>query len=236
MEINHIRTLQKAVLFQGIDKDECMKLINCLSPLIKTFSKNEIIFLTGDTVPYISIILSGTAHAYLEHINGSQTVMSILKPMRVFGEIIASTKTQISPVTVSAVSDVTAAFIDYQKVCSMCATACTAHRIFSQNMIRFIGDKYFYLFDRVNILREKSLRSKIMAYLYALSSNGKATTVTLPFSKTMLADYLLSNRSALSKELRKMELDGLIAVNKREVELLFMATINDCEFHRNANE
>jgi CRP-like cAMP-binding protein len=221
METSHRKTLQKAYLFQGMNDEEFTAMINCLSPQVKQFSKNEIIFLSGNINPNIGIILSGTAHAYLENIDGSQTVMSILTPMRVFGEIIASTRTQISPVTVCAVTDVTAAFIDYQKGCSMCPSACTAHRMFIQNMLRYIGDKYFYSFDRVNILREKTLRTKIAAYLYALSGNGKTATVTIPYTKTMLANYLLANRSALSKELRKMENDGLIAVNGREVELMF---------------
>ena len=223
MEISHRKTLQKAYLFQSMNDEECIALINCLSPQVKQFSKNEVVFLSGDTNPYISIILSGTAHAYMEHINGSQTVMSILTPMRVFGEIIASTRTQVSPVTVCAVSDVTAAFIDYQKGCSMCSAACAAHRMFIQNMLRFIGDKYFYSFDRMNILREKTLRAKLTAYFYALSGNGKTAAVTIPFSKTMLSDYLLANRSALSKELRKMESDGLISVDGRKVELAFLS-------------
>jgi len=223
MEKSHMAALRKAYLFQDMNEKDFSILINCLSPNVKHYSKNEIIFLTGEYVPYISIILSGTAHAYLEHINGSQTVMSILEPMRVFGEIIASTHTQISPVTVCAISDVSAVFIEFQKVCSMCAAACAVHRTLLQNMLRFIGDKYFYSFDRMNVLREKSLRSKIMAYLYTLSGNGRTTTVTIPFTKTMLADYLLANRSALSKELRKMENDGLITVNRREVILAFLS-------------
>ena len=215
--------LKKAYLFQDMNDEECSKLINCLSPIVKHYSKKEIIFLTGDHVPYIGIILSGTAHAYLEHVDGSQAIMSILTPMKVFGEIIASTKTQISPVTVCAVTDVSAVFIEFEKVWSMCAATCTAHKVLLQNMLRFVGEKFFYSFDRMNILREKSLRSKIIAYLYTLSDSGKDTTVTIPFTKTMLADYLLANRSALSKELRKMENDGLIAVNRREVTLTLLS-------------
>ena len=222
MEINHRAALQKAYLFQDINDQECTALINCLSPQVRHFSKNETIFFTGDSIQHIGIILSGTAHAYLEHINGNQTIMSTLTPMRVFGEIIASTRTQQSPVTICTVSDVTAVFIEYQKVCFMCASACSAHRMLLHNMLRYIGDKYFYSFDRIIILREKTLRSKIMAYLYTLSGSGEFATVTIPFTKTMLADYLLSHRSALSKELSKMERDGLIVVNGREVELAFL--------------
>ena len=197
--------------------------ITCLSTQVKHFSKNDILLSTGDFVHQIGIVLSGTACAYLEHINGSQTIMSTLTPMSVFGEALVTTRTHKSPVTIHAMTDTTAVFIEYQKVYSMCATACKAHRVLLQNLLESLGNKCFYLFDRINILREKTLRSKIMAYLYTLSDNGEAATVTIPFSKTMLADYLLANRSSLSKELRKMESDGLIVVTGRVVELAFLS-------------
>jgi len=222
METNHKSILQKAYLFQGMSDSDYAVLINYFSPQIKHFSKNETIFFTGDSIHHIGIILRGTAHAYLEHINGNRTTMSILTPLKVFGELIAGAGTHQSPVTICAASPVTAAFIEYDKIFSVCAAACPAHMIFMQNMIKVIGDKYFYLFDRINILREKMLRSKIMAYLYELSDNGKNTIVTLPFSKTMLADYLLANRSALSKELRQMERDGIIILNGRNITLLYL--------------
>jgi len=213
--------LQKAVLFHGISDEEFAPLVNCLSPQVKHYSKNEILLLTGDSIQHIGIMLYGTAHAYFEHINGSQTIMASLESGRVFGEVLVSTRTHQSPVTIYAASDVTAAFIEYQKAYSVCAAACTAHRVFMQNMLKAIGDKYFNLFDRINILSEKPLRARIMAYLYTLSDNGKCTRVKIPFTKTMLAEYLLADRCALSKELRKMEQDGIIAVNGRDVELKY---------------
>lgn len=217
MEPCYKTVLQQSFLFQDISGEESEKLINCLSPQIKQFQKNEILLVTGDSVQQIGIILVGNACAYLEHINGNQTLMSNLTPMSVFGEILVSTRTHKSPVTIYAVSEVTTAFIDYQKVHSMRAAACVGHRIFMQNMLKAIGDKYFVLFDRINILREKSLRERIMAYLFSLSERGNTTSVTIPFTKTMLANYLMANRSALSRELRKMERDGIISVNGREI-------------------
>jgi len=219
MEMTHKKTLQKAVLFQGMNDEEYVNLLNCLSPQVKHFSKNEVLLLAGDSVFHFGIVLSGIAHAHMEHIDGSKTIMSTLTPMKVFGEVLASTETHKSPVTIHAMTDITAAFIEYKKVYSLCATACLAHRVFLQNMLKVLGDRCFYLFDRINILREKTLRSKIMAYLFILSDSGAYGTVTIPFTKTVLADYLLANRSALSKELKKMEHDGLITVKGREVTL-----------------
>jgi len=224
MEVVHRAALQKAYLFQDISDNDFTVLISCLSPKVKHFSKNEIVILTGESVNHIGIVLAGTAGAYLEHVDGSQTLISNLTPKSVFGEVLVSTRTQKSPVTVHAVTDLTVVFIEYQQVYSECASACPAHRLFLQNMIKAIGDKYFHLFDRIAILREKTLRSKIIAYLCSLNDATEATTVRIPFTKTVLADYLLANRSALSKELRNMERDGLIAVDGRKVDLIFRST------------
>ena len=219
MDVNHKVVLKKSSLFRDIDDAGCISLLNCLAPQIKHYLKNEIMLLTGNSVKHIGIILAGNASAYLEHIDGSRTLISNLTPMSVFGEILVSTRTHKSPVTVFAGSNVTVAFIDYQKVYSMCETACYEHRVFIQNMLKVIGDKYFYLFDRIAILREKKLRARIMAYLHSLRNKEDSLTVTLPFSKTNLADYLLVNRSALSKELHKMVRDGIISVYGRTIEI-----------------
>ena len=217
MELSYKKLLRKAVLFQDINDAGYDVLIKCLAPQIKTYTKKEIILLTGDLSSHIGIILTGTAPAYLEHINGNHTLITNLSPGRVFGEVLVSTRTHQSPVTIYASSDVTIAYIEYQKLYSICSAACEAHKTFLQNIHKAIGDKYFQLFDRVNILSEKSLRLKIFAYLYSLSDRGKKQVIKIPYSKTMLADYLLSNRSALSKELHKMQREGLITVKGREI-------------------
>jgi len=221
MDLHQLKEMKKVNLFHDINDDEYAIMINCLSPQTRHFTKNEILLLTGDFIHHVGIIISGTACAYLDHISGNHTLISSLTPKSVFGDVLVSTKTQESPVTIYATSDVTATFIEYRKIYSMCAKACPAHRMFLQNMLRNIGDKYFRLFDRINILREKTLRAKILAYLHTLQPNPTAPfSVTIPFSKTMLANYLMANRSALSKELRSMENDGLIIVDGRSVRLL----------------
>ena len=219
MDITHKPTLQKSALFAGISAAEYENLIHCLSPSIKHFSKNEILLMTGDMVRHIGIILSGSAVAYLEHMDGSQILMSNLTPRSVFGEILVGTRTHKSPVTIYATADTTVAFVEYSQLFSSQATGCAAYPTFLQNILKTIGDKYFRMFDRINILREKTLRAKIMAYLQTMRGEDKTTCVTIPFSKTMLANFLMANRSALSKELRRMEDEDIIVVKGRTIKL-----------------
>lgn len=51
--------------------------------------------------------------------------------------------------------------------------------------------------------------------IYAQDSNK----ITIPFDRQQLADYLNTDRSALSKELIKMKKDGLIEYRKNVFEI-----------------
>ena len=220
MDANHLKILKKAALFQEMSDKEFSSLINCFSPQVKHFSKGEVVILAGYPVNRIGIIISGNAAAYSEHIDGNQTIMANLVASSVFGDALSSTKARRSPVTVCAITNITVVFIEYEQVLSMCGNACLAHRILLQNLLKSISEKCFLLFDRINILREKTLRQRVQAYLHILSNGGELKEVTLPFTKTMLADYLLSNRSALSKELGKMQKDGIIEVAGRRIRIM----------------
>ena len=103
MDKGHCDVLKKSALFQNIDDEDFIILLKCLAPHIKNYTKNEIILLSGDSVKHIGIIVVGGASAYLEHIDGSQTLISNLTPTNVFGEILVSTRTHKSPVTVCCI-------------------------------------------------------------------------------------------------------------------------------------
>ena len=94
--------------------------------------------------------------------------------------------------------------------------------VFLQNYIRVISDKYFALHERVQIISERKMRDKIRAYLSSLSDKQGTKEVTLPQrTRNELANYLGCDRAALSRELKKMEDEGLIQTAKRNVKILY---------------
>ena len=66
----------------------------------------------------------------------------------------------------------------------------------------------------------KSIRGRVMAYLNSVSLQEGAGEFDIPFDRQQLADYLNVERTALSKELGKMQKDGLITAKKRHFILL----------------
>ena len=98
--------------------------------------------------------------------------------------------------------------------------------LFLRNLIEAISDKYFALSARVELLCERSLRSRIARYLLALRQKNAADRFLLPHAgRAQLADYLACERSALCRELSRMQKAGLISLRKRQVQLLDIAAL-----------
>ena len=59
-----------------------------------------------------------------------------------------------------------------------------------------------------------------MSYLNAMSLQKGTKEFDIPFDRQQLADYLNLERSALSKELGRMQKEGIISTRKRHFKLL----------------
>ena len=73
-------------------------------------------------------------------------------------------------------------------------------------------------------MTNKSTRDKLLAYFNMVSRRNGSRIIYLPFSYTDLADYLAVNRSAMTRELSNMKVEGLIETKGRRIKLLFDRT------------
>ena len=84
-----------------------------------------------------------------------------------------------------------------------------------------VQEKAQHICEHLEVLSQRSIRERILSYFSILSVKAGEDTFELPFSITDLSDYLSVDRSAMSRELKKMKNDNLIKMNKRKVTLLF---------------
>jgi len=59
-----------------------------------------------------------------------------------------------------------------------------------------------------------------MSYLNSMALQNGSREFDIPFDRQQLADYLNVERTALSKELGKMQKDGIITVKKNRFRLI----------------
>ena len=85
---------------------------------------------------------------------------------------------------------------------------------FLRNLLNVSAHKNLTLSGRSFHTAPKTIRGRVMSYLNAVSLRKHTSEFDIPFDRQQLSDYLNLDRSALSKELGKMQREGLITVRK----------------------
>ena len=152
-------------------------------------------------------MLEGSITAVKSTPDGASVAITHMRPGGLFGDVLSGSS-QKSPVTVMATTSCLALYLPYQKIIRPCAKLHSAHLQLMQNLVLTISDKYFALDRRVELLICKSLRARISLWL--LDEAHRAG----------LAEYLNCDRSALSRELSRMQHDGLIETWRSSFKLL----------------
>ena len=215
MEISR-ELLEHCPLFAQISAAQAWQLLDELNAGTRTYACGEALVLAGYENHSIGIVLDGTIEAYKTDPDGGQLMMARMGPGGVFGDVICGSRSRKSPVTVVAATPVQALWIPYARVLS--GGGSPAHILFLQNLIALLADKYFSLDRRLELLMARTLREKILRYLTAEA--GPDSVCVTPFTRAQLAAYLGCDRSALCRELSRMQKDGLLEVRGRTFRLL----------------
>ena len=211
-------TIKSNPLFQGIAFNDFERMLSCLSAKTANYKKDAIILLSGNTINFVGLILSGSVKIIKEDIDGHITLLDGLTVPEIFGEAFACAGIKQSPVTVQATDDVEILFIDYQKIITSCTATCPFHTKLIENMLRLIARKNLILSQKIEILSKRTTREKLLYFFD--TQRGAAKKFTIPFNREELAHYLCVDRSAMSNELCKMRDEGLIKFKKNTFEII----------------
>lgn len=207
-------------LFHNISKEEFTSMQLCLGAREYSYAAGETICTYGESFHSLGILASGTASVIRFEKNGSRTILEHLRKQDIFGDILAFQNPQYECILVVSSTPCQVMFIDYQNLLSTCSKICRCHQQLIQNMLALVSQKTLFLSERVEVLSKRTIREKLITYFNQLSIKNNSTQFELPFSQSDLADFLCIDRSAMGRELKKMRHEGLIAMNRRKVNVL----------------
>ena len=214
-----IELLQKTALFAGMDEAGLARLLACFAPQRRSCGRGELLLQCGQESRFLGIVLQGQIEAVRPLPGGGQVPISRMGPGGVFGDVLGGTGLK-SPVTVRAAVPCEVLLLPYAALLTPCPENCAAHTLLLRNLVGSLGRKYFALFDRIELLTLRTLRAKVCAYLLAEAGRAGADTFTVPYTRAGMAEYLGCERSALSRELSRMQREGLIETSKSSFKLL----------------
>lgn len=211
-------TVKNNPLFSGIEYSEFERVFQCIEARAHNYKKDDVIFLSGNTVNSVGLILSGSVKIIKEDMNGNTTILTELGVSELFGEVFACAGVDRSPVTVQAAEDSEIFFINYKKIITVCSSACGFHSKLIENMLRLIAKKNLILNQKIEILSKHTTREKLTAFFDA--QRGTSKKFAIPYNREEMARYLCVDRSAMSHELGRMRDEGFIRFNKNVFEIL----------------
>ena len=221
---NMLSILRKTALFAGVDDTGLLQLIACLQPVQRSYGKGEAILRAGEPNRRVGVVLTGRIEAYRDVPDGARAAIARMGEGGVFGDVLGGSSLA-SPVTVVAAEPCLVLLWPYERILLPCGQSCTAHATVLRNLVRTVSDKYFSLARRLDLLTMKSLRGRICAWLLAEAEQAGADTFTVPMTRVQLAEYLNCDRSALSRELSRMQAEGLIETYRNSFKLLRAVTL-----------
>lgn len=200
-------------LFEGISYDNTLSMLSCLGARKRACPRDTVVLAAGSLMEHVGVVLSGTLHLLQEDENGDRILLAPLGPGSFFGEALCCAGVRESPVTVIAETAANVMLLDFKKILNVCPRTCQHHTQLIENMMCIIAKKNLFLQSRLEILSKKSIRERVLLFLHSqCRQRGRPFTVSL--DRNGMADYLGTDRSALSRELGRMKADGLLDFDK----------------------
>lgn len=208
------RILHGIPLLKGIQPKEFGALLDCVGAKKECFERGAFIFLGGEQTKSIGIVLAGRVQVLKEDIFGNRAILNDLGPKAVFGESFVCGGSYVLTVSVQAVERSEILFLPFERVMRICPSACGFHSALIKNMVEMIAVKNIKLMENLEVTTKHSLREKMLTYLSQLAQAQGTLTVTSPLGRIDLADFLGVDRSALTRELKRMQNEGLLCFDK----------------------
>ena len=205
-------------LFTDILPEEQERMRVCFHAREDIFRNGETIMEYSRSMNKIGLVLYGRAILYCCDEEGNEYMIDELKKNAVFGEpFLLPADSQHYYVTAEEETNVM--FIDYEHVIKRCEKACHHHSQMVSNLLQLTAIQSRQQNERIYMLSRSSTRKKLMAYLNALSTAKHSKDLKLPMSYTALAQYLTVDRSAMTRELKNLEKEGILTKKGRNIRL-----------------
>jgi len=181
------------------------------------FRQGELLFSEGELGSGLHMIARGRVKLFKTSVGGREQALAMKEP----GEAVAELPVMDGgayAVSAMAVEDTEVAFIsrnDFQRICMK-------HPEVGLKMLAMVGARLRHMMGIIEELSFSTVRERLASVLLRLAENeGKRTergvAFTLPASHQELAGQLGTVRELVSRNLMRMQVEGLVTVNAREI-------------------
>src|SRR6185436_19096795 len=210
--------LAKVPIFAGLAPAEMDFLAQ--HALSRTYVPGQTIFNEGDACIGLYVVVSGHVRIFKTSASGREQVLSIDGPGSSVAELPVFDGGNY-PASVAAVDDATLLFVSKQDFQSLCLS----HPHVSLKVLRVVGSRLRRLVGIIEELSFTTVRHRLASFLVRLAQkegkrNADGIEITLPVSNQELASQIGTVRELVSRNLSRLQAEGLIRMDGRSVIVL----------------
>lgn len=208
--------MNEIFLTSGMTNAEIMGIKECFSPIIKEYKRGETITLNSYENDTIVIVTSGTAYLCTINSDDQRRIIEYYQSGNIFGKYFLPNAEE-DLYYIIAKTNCTVNFISYKKLITCCKNNCEKHFALIDSLFKLSFKKSLL---HINILGQRTIRNKLLFFFEHLKMQNNSNAFTLPMPFSDLADYLAVDRSAMMRELKKLNDEKIIKTKIRKITLL----------------
>lgn len=221
--IKHLINLEKSILFKDLERDQIEKILNSIEYNIETYKEGYLIAIEEDDCSSLGIILNGQIEIHKTFPSGKNVTINHFTAGDIFGEALIFSDRHKYPATILSASESEVLYFKKEAIVKLMSVDTKI----TSNFMSVLSNRILMLNDRLTNLSLDTLRKKISNRILAESKKQNSLYIELPYNRKKMAELLNIPRPSLSRELIKMEKEGLIHFNKNNIKILDLQEIED---------
>ena len=202
-----IKTLKNSSLFLCLNEKQLSKLAYDFCT-VTDYKKGELIYSKGEKKKQIGVIMKGEAL-----VTKDSLVINKLQKNDIFGAITLYNSDRRFINSISAYSDCTVVYVS----CEGVDYAINNNTAFSKKYIEYLSDRIYFLNKKIQTYTTSKAEEKLYNFLLSVAENN---TFYLEIKMTELARALSLSRASLYRCFDKLEADGKIKREGKEITIL----------------
>lgn len=208
------RVLAASPAFRGVASSRVQEVLAELGCTIRNYAEQDFIAHARDALRAYPVLIAGVVEARLPKIGG-YTIVGRFVSGDSFAEAVPTTL-KSSPVDIVCIEPSCVVFIPAARLEENDSNDCLRVRA---NLLAEMSKKISELSYKLTLFAEPRLRNRLLMFLQTQDTDGTGE-VTLKYNRKELASYLGINDKALSRELRRLQDEGVLAVDGRHIRIL----------------
>ena len=203
-------------LFKGLTEEQTNRALQILKAEFREYRKGEFLHHAGQPMSRFSLVLYGAVRVCTDDIEGNRMIMADVPPGVTFGESLCFLKIPEPMVYACAAEDTGVLWLSPEACFSDRADA---ELELQKRFTALLAERALAMNDRIQILSKLTLRKKLVAFFTNASRKAGSRTFSVSMNRDDMADYVGTNRSALSRELAEMKREGILDYYRNSFQL-----------------